>query len=164
MQSTSQEDRQKVWELIKDVRIAMMVTQDASHNLSARPMAASQSEFDGTLWFFTRDNSPKLRELETNNQVLLAYSHPAKQDYVSVAGKARVVRDRAKVKELWSEPMRVWFPQGPEEQDIALIAVDVDSAEYWDSPSSTVVYAYGYAKALLTGTPPNPGENKKVSF
>jgi hypothetical protein len=29
--------------------------------------------------------------------------------------------------------------------------VDVTGAEYWDSPSSTVVQALGFAKAVLTG-------------
>jgi general stress protein 26 len=163
--SNAAEDRQKVWELIKGIRIAMLVTQDRSHKLSARPMAAANRDFDdGTLWFFAREDSPKLDELAESRNVLVAYAHPGKQDYVSLSGTARVVRDQAKVKQLWSEPARVWFPKGPEEGDIALIAVDVETAEYWDSPSATVVYAYGYAKAALTGEPPKMGENKKVAF
>jgi general stress protein 26 len=163
--STAAEDRQKVWDLIKGIHIAMLVTQDRSHKLSARPMAAANRDFsDGTLWFFAREDSPKLDELAESRNVLVAYAHPGKQDYVSLCGKARVVRDQAKVKQLWSEPARVWFPKGPEEGDIVLIAVEVETAEYWDSPSATVVYAYGYAKAALTGEPPKMGENKKVAF
>jgi general stress protein 26 len=163
--STAAEDRQKVWDLIKGIHIAMLVTQDRSHKLSARPMAAANRDFsDGTLWFFAREDSPKLDELAESRNVLVAYAHPGKQDYVSLCGKARVVRDQVKVKQLWSEPARVWFPKGPEEGDIVLIAVEVETAEYWDSPSATVVYAYGYAKAALTGEPPNMGENKKVAF
>ena len=163
-ESASNEDRQKVWDLIKDIKVAMMVTQNASHELSARPMAAAQTEFDGKLWFLSRDDTPKLDEIESERNVLLAYSHPSKQDYVSIAGKARVVQDRAKIKELWSEPMRTWFPKGPDDPQIAAIAVDVDSAEFWDAPSSALVYAYGYAKAALTGKPPQAGENKRVTF
>ena len=162
--SSNDADRKKVWELIKDIQITMMVTQNASHELSARPMAAVQTEFDGVLWFMTRDETPKVDEIASDRKVLLAYSHPTKQDYVSVAGKARVVRDRAKIQELWSEAMRTWFPKGADDPSIALIAVDVDSAEYWDAPSSTLVYAYGYAKARLTGEAPHPGENKRVTF
>ena len=161
--SSSFADRQKVWDLVKDIKIAMMVTQDKDHGLSARPMAAAQTNYDGTLWFMAREGSPKLAEIEQDSHVLLAYSHPSKQDYVSIVGKGRVVRDRAKVNELWSEADRVWFPKGPDDA-IALIAVEVESAEYWDSPSATVVYAYGYAKARLTGKPPELGENKRVSF
>jgi general stress protein 26 len=83
---------------------------------------------------------------------------------VSISGHAQVVRDLAKQKELWSEPLRVWFPGGPEAPEVALVKVTVDGAEYWDSPSSTFVHAYGYLKAVTTGKPPAPGENDKVDF
>jgi general stress protein 26 len=85
--STSAEDRQKVWELIKGIHIAMLVTQDQSHKLSARPMAAANRDFsDGTLWFFAREGSPKLDELASSRNVLVAYAHPGKQDYVRSRG------------------------------------------------------------------------------
>lgn len=58
----------------------------------------------------------------------------------------------------------MWFPDGPDDSAIALIEVRVETAEYWDSPSSAMVYAYGYAKARLTGTPPDLGENETVRF
>ena len=162
--SESYNDRQKVWELIKEVRIALLVT-SADQGLRGRPMAAMNKDFDGELWFASRRDAPKLDEIKDDAHVLLAYSEPKDQNYVSVAGNARVVQDVAKVKELWSEPMRVWFPKGPEDPDIALIRVTVTSAEYWDSPSSAWVFAFGYAKARLTGEPPRDvGENKVVNF
>jgi general stress protein 26 len=41
--------------------------------------------------------------------------------------------------------MRTWFPKGNADPDIAVIKVSVSQAEYWDAPSSTMVYLYGYA-------------------
>ena len=162
--SESYNDRQKVWELIKDVRIALLVT-SADEGLRGRPMAAMNKDFDGELWFASRKDAPKLDEIKDESHVLLAYSEPKEQNYVSVAGTARIVQDAAKVKALWSEPMRVWFPKGPDDPDIALICVKVASAEYWDAPSSAWVYAVGYAKARLTGeSPKDVGENKVVTF
>lgn len=162
--SESNNDREKVWKLIKDVRIALLVT-SADEGLRGRPMAAMNKEFDGELWFASRKDTPKLEEIKDDSHVLLAYSEPKEQNYVSVAGTARVLQDSAKVKELWSEPMRVWFPKGPDDPDIALICVSVTSAEFWDAPSSAWVYAMGYAKARLTGEPPRDvGQNKVVNF
>ena len=96
--------------------------------------------------------------------MLLAYSDPRRQNYVSVRGTAQVVRDAARQKELWSEPLRVWFPKGAEDPAVALLRVKVEGAEYWDAPSSTLVHAYGYLKAVTTGEPPKPGDNDKVDF
>ena len=160
----SLEAQGKVWDLIKDIRIAMFVTQDSAGKLSARPMSAVNDEFSGSLWFMTAGDSPKLEDVRASPDVLVAYSEPKNQNYVSARGKAEIVKDKTKVKELWSEMDRVWFPRGPDESDIALIRVEVESAEYWDAPSATMVYVYGYAKARLTGRPPDIGENKSVAF
>lgn len=161
---TDAEARKKVWDLIRDVEVAMMVTVAEGGHLHGRPMRAVNKEFDGTLWFFTNDHTPKTAEVQHDRQVLLAYSDPSKQNYVSVRGTAQVVRDQAKQKELWSEPLRVWFPKGAEDPSIALLKVTVEGAEYWDAPSSTLVHAYGYLKAVTTGEPPKPGDNDKVDF
>jgi general stress protein 26 len=162
---TDQEARDKVWELIRDVKVAMLVTNDRDGHLRGRPMRAVEAkDFTGTLWFFTTRYSPKAEEIAQDSHVLLAYADPSAQNYVSVSGTAQVLRDPAKQKELWSEPLRTWFPGGPEDPEAALLKVEVQGAEYWDSPSSSFVHAYGYVKSRLSGEPPQIGENDKVAF
>lgn len=160
---TDTQDTAKLWNMIKSIEFAMMVTEDGDH-LRSRPMAVSQTEFDGKLWFFTRASSHKVAEVEHDQRVNLAYAHPAKQDYVSVSGRARLNRDRAAIDQHWSEPLRTWFPKGKDDPDIALLEVTVQQAEYWDAPSSTMVHAYGYVKAALTGQSPDPGGHGKVTL
>ena len=161
---TDRDAQNKVWEMIKEIEIATMVTLDAEGRFRGRPMSFQQEHFDKTLWFFAQDGAPVVQEITADKRVLLSYAKPGSQDYVSLFGAGRIVRDVAKQKELWSERMRVWFPDGAESSKIALIAVDVEGAEYWDSPSSTVLHAYGYLKAMATGEPPKGGENAKVAF
>ncbi|WP_376098591.1 pyridoxamine 5'-phosphate oxidase family protein [Roseomonas sp. CCTCC AB2023176] len=164
MASSEHEQRQKVRDMIKDVEVATLVTHHGQH-LRARPMWGAMIDADGkTLWFFSKAGTEKNQEIEQNPEVLLSYSDPKAQNYVSLAGRARVVRDAAKQKELWKETMRTWFPDGPEDASITLIAVEAESAEYWDSPSSTLLHAYGYVKAVVTGQPPQGGENERVRF
>lgn len=154
----------KVWEMIKDVEVAMMVTMDEEGRFRGRPMRAVKQEGGDVLWFFTQDHTPKTDEVRSDERVLLAYSDPGSQNYVSLSGTAEVIRDPAKQKELWSEPLRVWFPKGADAPEAALLKVTVDGAEYWDSPSSRLIHAYGYVKAMAIGKPPSAGENKKVDF
>ncbi|HYF08983.1 MAG TPA: pyridoxamine 5'-phosphate oxidase family protein [Acetobacteraceae bacterium] len=162
---TEDELRAKVRELMESIQICMFVTVDEQRRMRSRPMWLAGVDKDGaTAWFFTRSGSPKAQEVGHDDRVLMAFSAPNKQDYVSAYGEGRIVHDIAKQKELWSEGMRAWFPNGAEDPKIALIAVRIEGAQYWDSPSSTLVHAYGYAKALLTGEPPHPGEVEKVKF
>ena len=163
--STSLDDRQKVWGMIKDIQTALLVTTGRGGQLHGRPMAALNVTFDGELWFASREGTPKLDDIGDHQQVLLAYSEPKSQNYLSLSGSAALVRDPAMVKTLWTEAMRVWFPKGPDDPSITLIKVAVESAEYWDAPSSSWVYAMGYAKARLTGKAPEKvGESKVVEF
>jgi general stress protein 26 len=159
---THSEATQKMWSMMKDIGFAMMTTEDGD-NLRARPMVAAQKDFDGSLWFYTRASSHKVDEAK-DQRVGVTYAEPAKQEYVSLSGHARLVRDKAAITEHWQESLRTWFPKGLEDPDIALLRVEITEAEYWDAPNSKMIHAYGYVKAVLTGTPPSSGENEKISF
>lgn len=161
---THEEQVAKIAELIKDVRISTLTTVDTDGTLWSRPMAIQAETFAGTLFYFTKADSEKITHIEGNPNVSVAFSDPDDQTYVMMAGTAAVTNDRAMIAELWSEPMRTWFPEGSDDPDLRLLRVDVSRAEYWDTPSSAVVYAYGYVKAVLTGTPAKPGDHAKVSL
>lgn len=157
------EVREKLWSMMKGIQVAMLTTDDGSH-LRARPMAASQHGFDGTLWFFTRASSHKVVEVGADQRVGITYADSGQQNYVSLSGTAALVMDKASIEAHWSAYVRTWFPQGISDPDIALLKVTIETAEYWDAPNSIMVHAYGYVKAVLTGESPRPGENVKVSF
>jgi general stress protein 26 len=154
----------KLGELIEGINIAMLTTIDDDGALRSRPMATQQIEFDGDLWFFAGASSAKAREIWSDKRVNISYAKPDSQRYVSVSGTAELVRDQAKIKELWNPIYKAWFPQGLEDPDLALLKVNVEQAEYWDAPSSKVVALVGFVKALATGKRPDLGENEKLDL
>lgn len=164
--TATDQDVSKLWSMIKDIQFAMMTTADDAGNLHARPMATlNHAGFDsGTLWFFTRIDSGKVQEVRHDWHLNLAYVDPKDQIYVSIAGRGAIVRDQATIRHLWRDILTTWFPQGVDDPDIALLKVTVESAEYWDSPSSAMVHAYGYLKAKITGESPHPGDHGRVVF
>ena len=168
MKTETPQERQaaikKLGSLIKKVKFAMLTTLDEDGTLRSRPMATQETDFDGTVWFFTRASSPKIDEVEKEHQVNLSYSEPGDQLFVSISGKANLVRNRAKADELWTPAMKAWFPKGTDDPDLALLKVEVEKAEYWDTPSSTMVHVIGYVKATLTGESYKPGENEKITL
>lgn len=159
------EASEKLYSLIDDIRICMMSTTDEKGAIHSRPMYALKPDESGDLWFFTRSASPKVREFGPDGKVNLAFSHPGKQHYVSIAGRAELVRDKSLIAQKWSEPMRTWFPQGKDDPQLALVRVHPEAGEYWDSPSGAVKYLYGYAKASLTGESPHElADTRKVDM
>ncbi len=156
--------RKKVLVMIKAIQVATFVTMDEDGLLRSRPMAPLHFGENGEIWFFTNVKSGKVDEIEGTPEVLLSLSNPETMDYVSLNGRAEIVRDKVKAAELWSEVARLWFPAGPSDPDLVCVRFQADSAEYWDSPSATMMIAYGYLKARLTGQAANLGEQVKVRF
>jgi len=148
---THHDEVAKLAGLIKDIQFAMLTTRAADGTLHSRPMTTQSQPFDGTLWFLTGERTHKSDEIARDPEVNLSYVDVDDQAYVSVSGRAAVLDDRAKARELWNPLYRAWFPDGVDDPDLRVLRVDVTGAEYWDSPSSTVVQMLGFAKAVITG-------------
>jgi general stress protein 26 len=161
--STEQERRDKVKQMIADARICMMTTMTADGRHVSRPMALQDVEFDGDLWFFAYADSDLVEQIGSHPQVNVAFSDAKQHNWVSVAGAASRVDDRAKAEELWNPMLKAWFPDGLDTPTLTLVKVHTESAEYWEAAhSSKVVTMLGYAKAAVTGKTPDAGENETV--
>lgn len=154
----------KLVELIKDSKFAMLTTIHEDGSLRSRPMATQQVEFNGDLWFFTGLGTSKVHELREHQQVNVAYSNPDDNSYVSVSGTASIMRDRDKMRELWNPAYKAWFPKGLDDPDICLLKVEVQGAEYWDAANSKLVQLAGFVKAVVTGKRHDAGENRELDL
>ena len=147
----SSEEIKHLARVIRGIKVAMLTTVCADGTLHSRPMATQEAHFDGALWFFTSIDSPKVGEVQQESQVNVSYADPNDQRYVSVSGRARLVLDREKIEELWSPLYNVWFPKGLDDPQLALLRVDADKAEYWDSRSSSMMQIAGFANNSFAG-------------
>ncbi|KRG73852.1 general stress protein [Stenotrophomonas chelatiphaga] len=150
--------------LIKDVEVAMFTTTGVDGRLYSRPLGTQEVEFDGDLWFATSADSPKVAEIALNPRVNVAYASPSKNSYVSVAGTARIVADRAKIDELWSPAMKLFFPEGKDDPNLRLIHVEAESAEYWDGPGTLLGKALSFVLSAVQDEPARLGDNGFVDL
>ena len=156
-----QAQQRKVRDLIKSTRIAMLTSVSPDGTLVSKPMANQDVEFDGDVWFVAERASEKVRNIEANPHVNVSYS--TSSSWVSLAGRAAVVDDHAKLAELWDTFTDAWMEGGPENPNNILIKVDADSAEYWDSPGSKVTQVVNLVKAKVTGKR-FEGDNERVEL
>lgn len=157
-------DFEKLRELLKDIDFCMLSTVDEQGDLHSRPMSLNGDiDREGNLWFFTSANSLKAREIERFPKVNVSFANPDDSHYVSVSGIAELVTDKEKIKELWKPILKAWFPDGPDQADIALLKVRIEKAEYWDSPSGTIAQVLSFVSAIVSGKQVEMGENKKLN-
>lgn len=162
--TTHGDARRRVTELVRAARTGMLTTIGVDGRQLSRPMALQEAEFDGDLWFFTRADAAKVRQIRVNPEVNVSFGDPRRHSWVSISGTAREGWDRARAEQLWHPLLRTWFPDGLDTPRLTLLRVHASSAEYWDSPGSAMVTLIGLARAAVTGHPPQPGDNRAVSY
>jgi len=150
---------QTIRSLIKGTEIAMLTTV-SEDGLVSRPMKTQDLEFDGDLWFLTKKDTDKFHELLRNKQVNVAY---AGGSYVSIRGKAELVEDPEKLKQLWNPAYEKLLETSVNDPNLVLIKVHAETAEYWD-----VGNKFKMMKFLLRRLFGEPSEgtdiNKQVSL
>lgn len=152
----------KLADMMKGIKFVMLTTVEEDGSLHSRPMITQEVEFDGDLWFFTKANAPKVWEAGHHRQVNVSFADPEKSKFISASGSATLIRDRAKMQELWKAPYKVFFPEGLEDPEIALLKITVEKAEYWDSSPTAIGRAFDFAKAYLTKDVSKLGDHQKV--
>ncbi|HEV7636408.1 MAG TPA: pyridoxamine 5'-phosphate oxidase family protein [Bradyrhizobium sp.] len=154
-------DAGRVWELMKKIGFAKLVTRDGN-KLRARPMSAHLERDENAIYFLTDARRHKDEEIARDANVNLSFADPGSQKYVSLSGTAAISNDRARTKQLFSTPAQAWWDsaEGP---NIRVLKIMPDDAEYWDSPGSVISYVK-MAAAAVSGTRPDLGDNRKASM
>jgi general stress protein 26 len=140
----------KFKKLVEEIMICMFITDNTEEN-HTRPMATIDVEENGTLWFFTDIRSIKVEEVSMTKKVHLTYAHPGKDRYLDVRGSSSVVTDRQTIKDKWKPIVKPWFPNGPEDPNLALLKVEPTQTHYWDSETGKMVEFLKMAASIVTG-------------
>ncbi len=165
--TTSANDQQKLWELIKDTRFGMLVHRHSDGMLHAHPLTTQNKDVDedATLYFFIPKDGDIARHVATDNVVNVSYANTSDDSYVSIAGHAAMLEDQVKKEALFNTFAKAWFPKGVTDPNLGLLTVQIVDAEYWDVDDSKMVQLFKMAKAAVTGdAPPNMGEHKKLDL
>ena len=146
---------------LQDFDTVVLLTQGEDAAGHARPMAVARVDENCDLWFFTGQDSAKVKEIEadTHAQVIAQNGWTS---CVTVTGRATLVRNRSIIHELWKPAFKVWFPAGAEDPNLVLIHFTGERAEYWDSTGKNrLIYLYRALKAVLQGTTPEINEGEQ---
>lgn len=156
----AQADREHVYELLSDFSTVMLITSEgsgASAKLRARPMNVAALREDSTLTFMTGLDTAKVDEARGSVAHVVAQGRTV---FVSLSGRAEVVRDRDRIEAAWKPADKVYFPQGKDDPNICLIVFHPEEAELWDvSGAKGLKFLFDAAKSLLTGEAPRKSDD-----
>jgi general stress protein 26 len=142
--------QKKLIETIRKFDTVMVTTTADNGTMHARPMAVAEVDEDGEIWFVTSRDSGKCEEVKADARAVVTAQEAGR--YCSLSGRIDVISDPDRVRALWKEPWKVWFPQGKEDPSIVLMRLRPEIGEYWDSRGTQGVrYLFEAARALLNG-------------
>jgi general stress protein 26 len=162
---SSTDPREHFISLLKRFDTVMLVTLNSEHEFHGRPMAVAAVEPDGRIWFLSGKDTAKVHEIEVDSHAYLT-AQDGDSAFLTLAGRASLVDDQEKVRDLWQEGFKVWFPRGKEDPDIEVISVQPEVGEFWDTGGGyRAKYYWEAAKAYVTGAVPSldeTGEHGRV--
>jgi general stress protein 26 len=149
----TEDDIATLADLLDDFPLTMIVTLDDDGHPVSQPYAMQQQHhpFDGDLWFLVSAESSTAQRLAAHQVVNLAFS--SNDSWVSLTGHAELTTEQSYIDAMWDQSVEAWFPGGRTDPNIRALIVHTDSAEYWDTPGSTIATVFSFVKSKVTGTP-----------
>ena len=159
----------KLFELVKDIEIGMLTTRRPDGHLESRAMATQRRAAGADLWFVSCDGTAKLRDIEHDAHVNVAFYKDRTREWISISGLAALSRDRAKIHELYAPDWKMWFPDEgdprhgtPDDPRMVLIGVEIHGAVFFEVDKPQPVVLYEVVKGWLTGSEPDIGEMHRI--
>jgi len=170
-ESSTEEKTKDLFKMIDEIKLAMLTTVRSDGSLVSRAMYTNDRHPQGTLWFFTNNESCKMDELEQENNVNVAYVNHSTGEWVSISGKAKIVRDKSTIRDFYNSNVKAWLGDlndgvrdgSTEDPRLALISVEPVSI-HWQRKDSTVIG--GYLQVLLgklTGEIPQTHTKREIN-
>ncbi len=157
----SEESADRVWALIEEIKVPMVVTHDGHGNhLRGRPMAAHPAREENAIYFLTDVDAGKVEEVSQDHNVCLAFADQKGRKYVSVTGRAELSNDRSRIKQLFSTADKAFW-RDENDPAIRVFRVAPNAAEFWESGGDVVSYIK-IVISSVTGKEPHMHDNEKV--
>ena len=151
----------RVWDIVDSVGVCMMTTRFAG-GLRSRPLEARPDREHSTILFVVDVRAGKDDEIEAAPEVCLTFIDNKAKAYLSITGRAEVLKDGATARAIWKKTDDAWW-SCPDDPNVRVLCVEPQTAELWDGPARAEVARYEFAKAFATGEKPNLGENRKIT-
>jgi general stress protein 26 len=127
-----------VSEAMRDIDFAVLFTRTDNGSMAGRPMSNNRDvEFQGDSYFFSFDSARTIRDIARDPAVSLGYQGKAgllgkPPVFITVEGRAELIRDKQAFAEHWTSDLDRWFKQGTDTPGLVLIKVQASRIHYWD--------------------------------
>lgn len=143
-----------VAEKMRDIDFAVLVTRSDSGALAGRPMSNNRDvDYDGDAWFFALEETRMISDIRRDPNVSLSYQSKSgllklKPFFLTVEGRAELIRDRDSFARHWNADLDEWFEQHIDTPGLVLIKVAAERIHYWNGGDEGELMLAGHSAAI----------------
>lgn len=151
-------------EILNHFDTSMLVTRTSEGMLRARPMFIAESKVESKvgsrdaaeILFISSLSAEAVDEILAEERAAVVMQGATR--YLSISGRASVIKDAARVAELWRPLMYAWF-ESKDDPSLVIIRFVPEEAEYWDQAGMRgIKLAFKALKAAVTGDKLKPSD------
>lgn len=116
-------------DIIGKARYATFITLDGKGHPQARMVDPFAPDEDLTIWVATNARTRKAAQIAYDNRVTMLYFDAVRESYVTVIGRARLVRDPGEKAKHWKEEWKAFYKGGYGGDEFLLIRVAPERLE-----------------------------------
>jgi general stress protein 26 len=135
--------KRDLWKKMADSPFVMVGPADGSTHSEPLTAQLDQDQVDTLFFFIGKDN-----RVAKGGALMAQYVSKGHDFFACLSGTGRIDNDRALIDKLWDKQVEAWFPGGKDDPNLALLRIDIDSAELWE----TDISVSGRVKMLFGGT------------
>ena len=132
-----------MWKKMEDSPYVMVGPADGSTHSEPLTAQLDRDQVDTLFFFIGKDN-----RVADKAKLVLQFVSKGHDFFACIHGHGRIERDRALIDKLWNKQVEAWFPDGKDDANLAVLCVDIDNAELWETDMSVT----GRVKMLFGGT------------
>lgn len=156
---------EKIKTIAEKAQICLFCTKiETGQPFSTRPMSAQKVDDIGNIWFLSDKDSSKNMEIKDDDHVQLLFSGSSHSDFLSVYGKATILYDRQKIKELYEPIVKAWFQEGKDDPNISVIKVEPIEGYYWDTKHGKLVSLAKIVVSMVSGKTMDDGIEGEIKL
>lgn len=124
-----QEAEEKLWEIVEESDIGLVITLGEGGHPRARPMTLLAYDEDGAVWFATSRSSRKVEEIARDPRATVFFLDLEGGAIAQLRGEAEIIDDLELKQEFWEQEWaELW--DGPNDPDYVLLLIRAQKAEY----------------------------------
>ena len=125
---TPEEHRERLHELVKATRTAVVLSGTPGDEIDGKPMAMARTGDDTTMYLASSFDAEQVAALDRGARVTVVLQGAG---YAVFSGEARITRDRGLIDELWSDSWTQWA-RGKWDPSLGIMIVSPIEGSYWE--------------------------------